>query len=246
MRADSIVLAAAVLRAVGAKLAGRTMLTAVGAHEARFADARAINGVTGAVVLAAASEGALRAVEERHAGPRARLSVPAWLALALAGPRVTHDRIFFVTLTHMLASWSIELICAGSAFTPWPRESRKANTVSVGNIAVCPIITVTFLAAVEAVCSHGALVLAPFTHISGSADALARQMVAQGPIVALAALAAVGTVEASWAGVCTCHAHPPFGTEAAARDWITGAPILAATLVRALVSMRASRAQLMT
>lgn len=91
MRADSIVLAAAVLGAVRAKLAGRTMLTAVGAHEARLADAHAIDGVTGAVVLAAASEGALRPVEERHAGPGARLPVPARLALALARPRVTHD-----------------------------------------------------------------------------------------------------------------------------------------------------------
>lgn len=55
MRADPIVLTATVLGAVGAKLAGRTMLTAVGAHEAWLADARAIDGVAGAVVLTAAS-----------------------------------------------------------------------------------------------------------------------------------------------------------------------------------------------
>lgn len=245
MRADPIVLTAAVLGAVGAKLASRTMLTAVGAHEARLADARAIDRVAGAVVLAAASEGALRAIEERHAGPGASLPVPARLALALARPRVTHERIFFVTLTDMFASWSIELICAGSTFTPWPCESGKADAVSIGDVAACPIVTVTLLAAVEAIRSHGALVLAPFTHISRSTDALARQVVAQCPIVTLAPLAAVGPMEASWAGVGTCHAHPSFSAEAAARDWVTCAPVLAATLVRTLVSMGASWAQLM-
>lgn len=91
MRTDSIVLAAAVLGAVGSKLAWGTTLTTVGANEAWFTDARAIDRVAGAIIFAAAGEGALWPIEERHAWPGAGLPIPAWLALAVTGPRVAHD-----------------------------------------------------------------------------------------------------------------------------------------------------------
>lgn len=158
---------------------------------------------------------------------------------------MAHDGILFVTLTHMLASWSIQFICAGSAFTSWSSETRKADAVAVGNIATGTICAVTFLAAVQAVRSNWALVLAAFTHISRPTNTLASQVLAQGTIVAVAALTAVGPIETRWAGISAHRTRPPLRTEATPSDRVTGATILAVALARTLVSMCASWAKFM-
>lgn len=237
MGADSSIFTAAVLRAIGAKPSNRALLVAVGTNVSGLADAHSIDWIAGSVVFAAARQSTVRAVEQRGTGPDTGLSVPAGLALACAGPGMTQKRVFLATLADLVTLWTIIVVCAGSCLTSRSCKARKADALSIRNIAACTIVTVTFLAAVQAVSSDWTLILAALSDIARAADARASQMVTEGAIVASAALAAVGSIEASGARICTNSTGPSLRAEAVAINGIAGSTILATTLARALVSV---------
>lgn len=131
MRAYATILTAAILRAVSAKLANRTLLTAIEPSVAGLADACSIHWVTRSLILAAARQPTLGPIKKWWAGPRASVAIPASLALALPSPRVAHDSVLLAALANLITAWPIQFIYAGSASTPGSCESREADTVPV-------------------------------------------------------------------------------------------------------------------
>uniref|UniRef100_A0A147BEL0 Uncharacterized protein n=1 Tax=Ixodes ricinus TaxID=34613 RepID=A0A147BEL0_IXORI len=235
--ADSSIFAAAVLGAIRAKPSNRALLLAVGTNVSRLTDTHSIDWIASSVVFAAARQSAVRAVKQRWTGPDTGLSVPAGLALARAGPGVTQKRVFFATLADLVTLWTIIVVCAGSCLTSRSCKARKADALSIRNVAACTVVTVTFLAAVQAVSSDWTLILATLSDIAWAADARASQVVTEGAIVASAALTAVGSVEASGARICTNSTGPSLRAEAVAINGIAGSTVLATTLARALVTV---------
>lgn len=138
--------------------------------------------------------------------------------------------VFLAALANLLTLWAVIVVCAGSRLASGSRKAGKADALSIRNIAACTVVTVTSLAAVQAVSSDWTFILAALPDIARAADASASQVVTESSIVASAALTAVRSVEAGRAWVRTYSTGPSLGAEAVAINGIAGSTILATAL----------------